>query len=244
MWRKRWPAARSVDGGGLVEFGVDGVQSDQEQQHVEGHADPDVGEDHPRHRGGRVGEPVVGETAQADCLEQGVVGAGLRVQHPAEEGAADHRRQQPGDQQEGAQQAVEGERAGEEQSQGEADRELEQQRAEGEDQGEAHGVPEGRVVGHGPVVVQSVEPLGPTEELAQVDVVDGRPHVVEQRVGQEEGEEGHARQAEEVAGAAAARGGLVHCALRALSIFTAAVLAAADGDADPVSTACSASAMA
>ncbi|MFG2796797.1 hypothetical protein [Streptomyces pseudovenezuelae] len=146
------------------------------------------------------------ESALSDGLEQGVVGAGLPVQHPAEQGAADHRGQQPRDQQQGAQQAAQGERAGEEQGQGETDRELQHQRGQREDQGEAYGVPEGRVAGHRPVVVQSVEPLGAAEELTQVDVVDGGPHVVEERIGQEEGEEGQARQAEQVAGAAAARG--------------------------------------
>ena len=139
-----------------------------------------------------------GSVDQAQLAQRVVDDPEVAIEHPAEDAAADHGRQHPAEEEEGADGAVAGEGSVEEQREREAERELEEQRAGGKDQGDPDRVPEGWVVDHRPVVVEADEGRVAGEERPDVDVLQAHPDVVGNRVEHRRGDVGHGREEKQV----------------------------------------------
>ena len=124
------------------------MKARKDQQHIEGHANPQVCNDDCNHCGCWAGQPHHRVVNNVQGHQEVVDHAEVRVEHPAEDRARDNGGKDPCDQKERANNAVTRERFTEEQGQRVTNKELQGKRGNCPDDGELHAIPEAWALHH------------------------------------------------------------------------------------------------
>ena len=153
------PRLGAVDGGGLVEFGTDGLQAGEQADGEERHPAPDVDDDDRNHGEVWIAQPIDPTGDQAEMVEEPIENAKCRVEHPLPGESREHGRDDEGQQDESTGESLAAEIAVEQHGQPQPERQL-------EDGGHAR-IDEGVVDGGAkdPVIEDLVE-VGEADEVA------------------------------------------------------------------------------
>ena len=189
MCQNSLPRLGAVDGGGLIEFGTDGLQAGEQADGEERHPAPDVDDDDRDHGEVWIAQPIDAAGDQAQMVEEPIENAKRRVEHPLPGESREHGRDDEGQQNESTGESLAAEIAVEQHGQPQAERQL-------EDGGHAR-VEEGVVDGgtKDPVIEYLVEVREADEVAGHTDARIGhrQQDTAHERIGDEQTEQHHGR---------------------------------------------------